>query len=434
MLYRYRQSIYKLTEMLRALQANSESMALLFELQAALLTRIKRTDARIAMLKTKRKSLIQLKKSGQAKDQSTLTKRAIAATDESIAAAQQLLFLWRCFGDGIAFIYVNKQALKHMLFNTHDYDVKPAAGAMLGKAGLRKEWSILKLILSKDIPAVLSDLTNTIRHGDICVLIGPDPFPIEVKTSKNRNARVDRQLASLGALNSFLQTDAATDFRGLDHVVRLEIPVPERNHAEAVNECIARSRETGFAAMSPEPGLTYVCARSADAIPQLGPLMRPKTILNILNEMKSSAAWMPYFPFSLSIRHKEDLYEFMNGDINLMILLDAQAVVDAYAAHGLAATFVDHPQVMLVITKPGAVRGEDPLGGISTGYFARLFYDFETIQSFIDTGLAQNEYLETPSADLAERFGAVHKEPENPMLVEWPEFKPMVWPDPMPRS
>lgn len=428
MLHRYRQSIYTLTDKLHALQANPENIALLLDLQKALLTKIKRTDTRIATLKARRKALVHLKKSGPSKEQSKLTKKAIAITNEAIADAQQLLFLWRCFGDGIAFIYINKQALKHMLYNTHDYDVKPAAGAMLGKIGLRKEWSILKSILSKEIPAVLSDLTNTIRHGDICVLIGPDPIPVEVKTSKNRNARVDRQLANLAALNRFLQTDAATDFRGLDHVVRLDIPVPDKNHADAMNECIERSRETGFAAISPETGLTYVCARAADTVSQLGPLMKPKTILNILNEMKIGAAWMPYFPFVLSIRRKENLYDFMNGNITLMVLLDTQAFVDAYAAHGLAATFVEHPQLTLVVTKLGAVRGRDPIGGLSTGYFARLFYDFDTIQSFIDSELAHIEYLETPSADLAERFGDVHATPENPTFVEWPEFAPMAWP------
>lgn len=430
MLHRYRKSIFMLTEKLHALQANPENIALLFDLQKALLTKIKYTDTRIVTLKAKRRTLVQQKKSGQSKEQSKLTKKAITLIDEAIEETQQLLFLWRCFGDGIAFIYINKQALKHMLYNTHNYDMKPAAGAMIGKIGLRKEWSILKLILSKEIPAVLSDLTNTIRHGDICVLIGPDPIPVEVKTSKNRNERVERQLANLGALTKFFRTDAATDFRGLDHVVRLEIPVPDKNHADAMNECIERSRETGFGTISPETGLTYVCVRSAETVAQLGPLMKPKTILNILNEMKTGATWMPYFPFVLSIRRKEDLYDFMAGNITLMVLLDTQAVVDAYAAHGLSATFVNHPQLTLVVTRLGAVRGRDPIGGLSTGYFARLFYDFDTIQSFIDTELAHIEYLETPSTHLAERFGAAHAAQENPTLVEWPEFRPMEWPDP----
>ena len=212
MLTRYRQSFYRLTHMLRALEANPEDFDVLFDLQKELLAKIKRTDARIATLKAKRRVLVQQKKAGLSREEAKRTKQSIAAISEAISDAQQLLFLWRCYGDGIAFIYVNKLALKHMLYNTHDYEVKPPAGAILGKVGLRKEWASLKLILNREVPAVLSDLTNTIRHGDICVLIGPDPIPLEIKTSKNRNVRVDRQFASLSALTQFLQTDVATNF------------------------------------------------------------------------------------------------------------------------------------------------------------------------------------------------------------------------------
>lgn len=429
MLSRYRPSIYKLTEMLRALEASPSNYALLFDLQKELLSRIKRTDARIAALKAKRKALVQQKKAGARKEEAKRTKDAIAATGEAIIDAQRLLFFWRCFGDGIAFIYLNKLALKHMLYNTHEYSVKEAAGAILGKVGLRKEWSILKLIISREIPAVLSDLTNTIRHGDICVLIGPDPIPIEVKTSKNRNARVDRQIASLTALTQFLKTDVAKDFRGLDQVARLEVPGSDVSHVDAMNDCIAGSRDSGFAANSPEPGLTYLAVRSVEVASRLDQYMKPRSIVTILNEAKTEGQWMPYFPFVLSIRRKEYLYEFMNGDLTLMIILETDELVAAFAAKGLAATFVDHPMVTLVVTRPGAIPGRDPLAGISTPYFARLFYEFGSITSFVDMELTHLTYLETHPDELATKFGSAHAPPDNPTLVEWPQFPPMKWPE-----
>jgi hypothetical protein len=430
MLSRYRSSIYKLTDMLRALESTPSDYALLFDLQKELLSRIKRIDARIAALKAKRRALVQQKKAGSSKDEAKQTKDAIAATSEAITDAQRLLFLWRCFGDGIAFIYLNKHALKHMLYNTHDYNVKEAAGAILGKVGLRKEWSILKLIISRGVPAVLSDLTNTIRHGDICVLIGPDPIPVEVKTSKNRNARVVRQIASLTALTQFLKTDLATNFRGLDHVARLEVPGSDASHADAMSDCIARSRDTGFAAISPEPGLTYIAMRSVDAAPRLNQYMKPRAIVTMLNEAKTEGQWMPYFPFVLSIRRKKDLYDFMNGDVTLMILLETDALVAAFAEKGLVAAFVDHPMVMLVVTRLGAQPGREPLAGISTSYFARLFYEFGSITSFVDMELTHLTYLETHPDELAAKFGPAHAPSDNPTLVEWPQFAPMKWPEP----
>jgi hypothetical protein len=430
MLSRYRPSIYKLTDMLRALEESTSDYALLFDLQKELLSRIKRTDARIAALKAKRKALVQRKKARDSKDEAKRTKDAIAATTGAITDAQRLLFLWRCFGDGIAFIYLNKLALKHMLYNTHDYAVKEAAGAILGKAGLRKEWSILKLIISRQVPAVLSDLTNTIRHGDICVLIGPDPIPVEVKTSKNRNARVDRQLASLTALKEFLRTDVAINFRGLDHLVRLEVPGTDVSHADAMSDCIARSRKTGFAAISPEPGLTYLAVRSVEASQRMHQYIKPRTFVTMLNEAKTEREWMPYFPFVLSIRRKEDLYDFMNGDVMLMIFLETDALVAAFAAKGMVATFVDHPMVSLVVTRCGAQPGRDPLAGVSKPYFARLFYEFGSITSFADMELTHLAYLETHPDERATKFGSAHAPPDHPTLVKWPQFTPMKWPEP----
>jgi hypothetical protein len=39
------------------------------------------------------------------------------------------------------------------------------------------------------VPALLVDLTNTIRHGDICLMGESDPCLIEMKASKNLDSR-----------------------------------------------------------------------------------------------------------------------------------------------------------------------------------------------------------------------------------------------------
>ena len=50
----------------------------------------------------------------------------IRDTEDEITVLQFLLFLWRCFGDGIAFIYLDKYGLKQTLYNVHNYEAKPA--------------------------------------------------------------------------------------------------------------------------------------------------------------------------------------------------------------------------------------------------------------------------------------------------------------------
>ena len=66
-----------------------------------------------------------------------------------------MLFIWRCFGDGIAFLYIDKYALKHMLYDSTDYSVKQQAGALSGKVGFRLEWRLPNSLLTtrKRLPA-----------------------------------------------------------------------------------------------------------------------------------------------------------------------------------------------------------------------------------------------------------------------------------------
>ncbi len=431
MVTRQKKSLYKLTEMLRLLEKNPHDYALLLRLQRALVAVIKRSDQRIAELKQRKCTLIQERKNGRhSKASSQALKGQIASVTEVICDAQQLLFFWRCFGDGIAFIYLDKYALKHMLYNTHDYGVKQSAGALSGKRGFKFEWARVRSLAKKQVPSILCDITNTLRHGDVCVLIGPDPMLIEVKSSTNRNTRVDRQIANLAALHKFLETDEATDFRGLDRVKRMEFPLSGVSHTSVMNECIKQSRATGFAAISPEDGLTYACFRSPQAVEYFDAHMGPERMVTLLNEAKNEAGWMPYYPFTLSIREPEALHEFINGDITLAVILDTQALVRQFAAKGLQAQFVEHPTCILLVSRLGAVCGQDPFSAISIAFFGRLFYEFEPIRQMADSELHHIQQLESSSREIQLKIDSGELKAEDIKAKQWPEFKPMRWPNP----
>ena len=130
------------------------------------------------------------------------------------------MYIWRCFGDAIAFLFMDKFALKQTFFNTHNCNAKQDAGFLAGKAGLSGEWMVMEEFLSKGIPALISDLTNTIRHGDVCVMIGPEPHLIEVK-SGTLDSRGRRQKNSIRQLMEFFKTDEAEGLRGLGKVRRV---------------------------------------------------------------------------------------------------------------------------------------------------------------------------------------------------------------------
>jgi len=40
---------------------------------------------------------------------------------------------------------------------------------------------MLDLAMKHNVPALLADLTNSVRHGDICLMGGSDPYLLEVK-------------------------------------------------------------------------------------------------------------------------------------------------------------------------------------------------------------------------------------------------------------
>ncbi|MDI3381384.1 hypothetical protein ACFPPF_04810 [Xenophilus aerolatus] len=404
---------------------------LLLDLQRTLIRLICATERQVVGLKQQRAVLKASRRSGHhGKAESAVIKAQATQVSIDLGTAQHMLFIWRCFGDGIAFLYINKYALKHMLYDSADYSVKQHAGALHGKDGFRLEWRILREVLQRGVPAVLCDITNTLRHGDVCVLVGPDPYPIEVKSSANRNARVDRQLDGLTKLHDFLATDEAVNFRGLKHVKRVEAPVSTVSHRAAMNSCIEQAWNAGFAQASPEEGLTYFCIRDPELADKLdfGPGVRK--LLMLLNEPKTECAWMPYFPFTLSIRSAEALYEFISGKIVLAVLLDATTLVRLFADRGFDAQFVDDPHWEIVVRRHGADPAAAPMSVISKQLFARIFLEFESLSWLPEREAWFIDHLEQEGHAQDERIARDEVRPEDLMTGPVPTFRPRKWPMP----
>ena len=160
MFARYKTSMFKVVTLLRELEANPTDYELLLRLQRALVARIKRAERRVAALKQERHALIRLRRTGrQSKTASQALNERASALSQAVDAAQQLQFIWRCFGDAIAFIYLDKYAVKHMLYNAHDYAIKESAGALSDKKGFKLEWSIVRSLAKERVPTVL------VRHA-----------------------------------------------------------------------------------------------------------------------------------------------------------------------------------------------------------------------------------------------------------------------------
>jgi hypothetical protein len=378
-LARYRKSIYRLVALLRKIQSDPEDLDMLLQMQREIITRIRRTDQRIAELKALKRHLTGEKKRGSLSKADTRSiKEGIVAVSGAVSFYQWILFVWRSFGDSIAFVYLDKFSIKHMIFNVDDGAKKEASGALVGKEGFEYEWRLVRSMARKKIPAMLCDISNVLRHGDVCVLVGPDPIPIEVKASGNSNARVERQLENLKKIRSFYETDTVTNFRGHETVRRVELLAPKANHAAAINECIELSKQTGGAAVSPESGLVYACLRTASIDEILMPHLNPSCAVVMLNSAKAEGEWGIFVPFLLSIDRDEAIFEFLNGEISLFVAADMDELVRTYAAHGLRA---EHSATGLIVSRLDAPSGKNVFVTTSPVFLNRIFYEFESIDA-----------------------------------------------------
>ncbi|WP_143534068.1 hypothetical protein [Rhizobium sullae] len=321
-------------DLLTTLRNDQNNLAALREMQALLLGEIILTEERIRPLKMELKTI-----DPDAPDADL--KRFVFLTNR-IEGLRRCAFIWRCFGDAIAFLYMDKYALKQTLYNTDNYNAKQSAGFIGGKDGLRTELAVLDSFVDARIPALLVDITNTIRHGDICVMAGPDPMLVEVKASKKKlNPRGRKQTRSLEMLNTFFTTDRAKGLRGMEEVRRRGSRVAERDHVDLMNMCIGKAREYGYGIEQPEKGLFYVAM--GDDAPTIQEIFADMGLREPLvfgwNIEKSQQTWVPFVPFTLTIEDKDALWDFIQGKLFVMVVLEIDRLKEIAAEIGLNAAY-----------------------------------------------------------------------------------------------
>ncbi|MBN9051674.1 MAG: hypothetical protein J0H78_19630 [Rhizobiales bacterium] len=305
--------------LLEALRANKADFTSLKKLQQLLLREIVRAEKKIRNLKAEQKGVQKAGGKQAAKRSSQLKVR--------IERYRQNAYIWRCFGDAIAFLYMDKHALKQVFFNVMNRNPKNTAGFILGKDGLAMEIAHLEYALEQKVPSLLTDLTNTIRHGDICLMDGPDPYLIEVKVGNKLDRRGKKQKRNIEVLHGFFENDKARGLRGIQaEIRRQEFQTPERTYVVEIGDCIAEAIKQGHATRQPESGLYYIAFTKdiSDISQILAPLKVKEPWLFQLNEFKATRAWAPYSPFTLTLQNKENLWAFIEGNVVVLVLFDLE--------------------------------------------------------------------------------------------------------------
>ena len=178
----YKRRILTFKNNLDSIDAESSDLQPLLDFQSYLIKQIIRDEKR---LKRRKDELVTLKRGlrdkGLGKKEAKAVKELIKRRKESIAGNKYLLYLCRCFGDGLVFKFISKWNLKRFLYESDSAEIKQASGNIGGKDGLEQELALLIDAIKNNVPAVLCDLTNVIRHGDLCLLGASDPVVIETR-------------------------------------------------------------------------------------------------------------------------------------------------------------------------------------------------------------------------------------------------------------
>jgi hypothetical protein len=201
------------------------------------------------------------------REEATVAKRRIEHSNAMIAEHRWGADIVRSLCDGLAFAFLPK------------YDIKPLAlkeppGFISGKTGLRLERKILRAVaLRARRVAILNDLTNCLRYGDITIS-GEPPILFEVKSGKVRSTRDERQKRKAEEVMNYLRRDFAEGWRGTAVTVRrTELHIPERHHWRVIPTLIRQAYAAGIATCRPEKGMWYAALSGAGAASAIADLL-----------------------------------------------------------------------------------------------------------------------------------------------------------------
>jgi hypothetical protein len=92
------------------------------------------------------------------------------------------------------------------------------------------------------------------------------------------------------------------------------------------------------------------------------------------------------YPYTLSIRDPQALFDFYRGSLHLNVVVDKEAMSAKYASRGLEVNFIDDEDVAPIITNTNPKKADnrfDPYT-VSRHFFMRVFCEFLSLEWFIE--------------------------------------------------
>jgi hypothetical protein len=317
------------------------------------------------------------------KTEARRAKEAIEWHNSRIKEYQLLLITFRSIIDGLAFTYLDKWDVKQFAF-------KECSGFISGKSGLEFELKILRLVFSLGNVALLNDLTNCLRHGDVTIMAKGRGLFVEAKSGRRKDARAQRQESKLRDIVLYLNSGKSDKFHPVgsheSEFIRMPTHSPELNHMADLNATIALARRSPdrYSLVEIEPGLHYLATYVAD--PEMLSTLSGKPpgslIISSINQLKYNG--IGYYPFSLSIYDPRDWYDFCSGKLMLVVAVETKAIEDKLSSHGILVKITGEWN-MFPIELSGKVSGAESNNSLVGGhFFGRLFYEFLSLDWLLE--------------------------------------------------
>ena len=384
MLSQYRRSLKQALSILNEIVFDPDNRTqTAHQLQILLLRRTIVCERRLRRAKTERKELKHSLSLRFPKEEARRIKYCIASKDKYAEGLRVVLNVYREIGDALAHTYIDRFDLKPFAF-------KQSHGFVSGKKGLRLERSVFRSLNGRLKPGyvvILNDLTNCLRHGDLtAAAFGHIVGIIEAKSGKlsSRQPREDRQSIAGTNLLEYIKTDKTSNLYGMDgDFSRASCHSAVVDHTVRLNQMIRRSRKVGSLAQMIEPGLVYGVFRGdiSNTRELLGPLFgrgTRKWVVSIINEQKHLN--VGHYPFPLSIFDADELLDFYNGDIVIVVAADLLLLKRRLRRHSLDASLVYDRDWCLKVTP---IEG-DGMIFVSNHFFNRIFAEFVSLRWMCD--------------------------------------------------
>ncbi len=381
MIHYYKRSLLDLFEKVQILRENPfENRKLCLSIQETLIKKITYIEKKIRTLKenTKayKKELRTKRSQSSGKEKSIKIKHHIKINQSHIKQYQAILLIFRDIGDALAFIYIDKWDIKPMSF-------KQPSGFISGKKGSRLERKCLRGTFEIGGVALLNDLTHCLRYGDITVPKEGFFLIFEMKSGRWENIREKRQVNDLKNIYEYLFSDNTDKLYGLQReMVRRPIHSDEVYHTKEINSLINDSISKGVVFDEVEKGLIYFVATKydKDILDKGISLSRKKPILEHLNKM-NFLEMGGYYPFTLSIRNPEALYNFYDDKLQILIAVDPSIIAAFFDQEGYNIRFLEKDCHNVMTISPKRLSPTKPKElFVGRHFFGRIFYEFLSLK------------------------------------------------------